>query len=606
MKIFLLGSIFLFCSCSVMDPETYTSLFSSSEDTLETLEGSDSNKEEPYILLNSSNEKVNLSQFNRSKYVLNLSDQIFFPFLPKSSEDVEFFSFNRMKQGEGFTVKISSLCNSTVSGDKAVKEFFSFKHKSHFTFLQILPEEVLVSSKEKSFSCSFIFSFMNEDRDSSSYIVSQQPIISSHQNRGLILKGKGNNSLNIYSTIEIGDAKTISLIKQDSEILDRYHFVCNDFVKGISFQLKDLEDSFLLHIFSQENLPRGIKNCRIFSEKLGLIHGMTQLFQVNFNNLGLEAKTLDISKINYEIIDNNKSLTSVKELFGYRPYMSKENPSNYLFSAIRFRGLPKDFYSSDYKDVQVNVQSSCSSGLTSDDRLENHYQFLLTEEFSVMSITPQWFFQLYYFDKFVNRLNKYIQKRNPIQDSIFSSFYIKKERKDMECIYEISLESYDVDDQKITRTLPKISYNFKWHSGSYGVNLGDPIKNKDTDNRSESSKSKEKRSYLNLSDIQEEQGGYFNLVFLNQLANRRSWQSYPDKMTLKCGKENKPLTDLNLDFFDIERLGSSIPLSLIFSHPLVLDYLYENKAMKCRVLFYKDNVLKYFSSELRVFYDLRD
>ncbi len=606
MKIFLIISIFWLCSCG-SSIANYTSWFSSygGDSPQESSEEDNSEVKEPYILLQSSNKKVNLSKFNRSKSTLTLSDQIFFPSISEGVEDSEFHAFDKIKEGELFKLKISSLCTSIVSDDKVVKEFFSFKYKSNFTFLHIIPEEVLVNLEEKSFTCSFIFSFRGDDQDVSHYLVTQQSIISSHQEKGLLLGNTTNGKLNIYSPLDIGDTKSISLIRQDSKLSDRYRFICNGFTKGISFKLKNLKDSFLFYITSQKNLPEGIRACRIISEKLGFIYGMTQLFQVNFDQLNLEEKTLDINKIKYKLIkEGNPSLTLLEGGFGLSHKIGKYETA-YPFSVIRFTGLPEDFSSGKYKDVQVKVESSCSMDLILRKTTRTNYQFLLSEEVSLMSVTPDWFFQLNYSREFLKR-NRQLLSHNLEHGLIIKIFYDRINLKeDMECVYEISLEGYGLDGRKTVVTLPKTHYVLKWSPGSYGVNFSSHVGQKSPLVR-RTSRNEERitnaNSHLSLSRIREEQAGYFNLVFLNQLANKKSWNSYPDKMTLRCGGvDDLFLKVFNLDFFSLDRLGSSIPISLVFSHSSILNYLYENKILKCRLLFYTGDTLRYFSSELRIF-----
>ena len=594
MRILLIFLILGLCSCNSwvnLAPDTswfFSPKEASTENSFEA--------EEPYIFLQSSDKNIPLSQFNRSKFILTLSDKIFFPFISKSIENSKFYDFDKIKEGEAFKLKISSLCTSVVSGDKVVKEFFGFEHKSHFTFLHIIPEEVLVSSEEQAFTCSFIFSFKDKNQDADHYIVTQQPIISSHQDKGLVLKNTINEKINMYSPIKVKDVESTSLIKQDDELLDRYRFICDNFEKSISFQLKDLEDSFLLHIASQKNLPSGVQSCRIISEKLGFTHGMTQLFRINFDKLTSTEKILDISKINYEFFNKgNKMLTSSNESFSYSHII--RDKKTYPFSTIRFTGLPEDFSSNTYKDVQVEVQSSCSSDLVPE-VAENNYQFLLNEEFSLMSVTPEWFFQLYYQDKYIagniSRSKSIKDYGKEIHDRLDS-------KKDIECIYEISLKSYDSSDRKIVVTLPKTHHVIEWSSSSYGVTISDLVRSDKEMVRGFGSEYENAPSHLSSSILKKEQAGYFNLIFLNQLAYKNSWNSYPDKMTLQCDSKNDlKAENFNLNFFSLDRLGSSIPMSLIFSHSLFVDYLNENKILKCRLLFYADNVLQYFSSELRI------
>ncbi|MGI9548408.1 MAG: hypothetical protein ACR2M7_00290 [Bdellovibrionales bacterium] len=562
---------------------------------------------ETYLLLHDSQEKIKLEEFNRSRSGLSLLDKIFLPkasdLTEESLEDGKDIDFQKVDPEKFFKVKISSICNSLTSDYKAVEVYYSFKNKYEYSFLNIIPKEVLLSSEEKAFSCSFIFAVRKDDR-LDHYMVTQQSIFSSPEEIGLVLKNTATDKLNNYSLIGSVEEAYISIVKKDTQLSDDYLFICNGFIeKGIPLEGKDFENSFFFHKISEKNLPKGIQNCRIVSETAQFAYGMTQLFRVDFDQIYSTKKVLDLSTVNYEVIrEGNPFLTLTRQGFGYKHDIRKYETA-YPFSVVRFTGLPKDFSSDNYKEVQVKVDSRCSSDLAKN-VIENNYQFMLTEEFSLMSVTPAWFFQLHYEEK---ERQYHLKHASAIKNHYTDLKNKLSNKKNIDCVYGISLESYNFKGKKKSLNFPKTNHFIKWSSGSYGVNLSSHVSQesvfiKDLKPQTHTFKFNSARAHLSLERIFKEEGGYFNLVFLNQLSYRNSSNLYPDKMTLRCDSEKNELgQDFKLDFFSLDRLGSSIPLSLIFSHPSIIDYINESIAVKCRLLFYKDTVLKYFSSEITVF-----
>jgi len=560
---------------------------------------------EPYIFLRSDQEKISLTQFNRSSLALHLLDHISFPFLKKT---------DLPKKKSDFNIKVLSMCTSESSNQKVVKETYIFERKSKITFLNVIPQDVLLSPDDADFTCSFIFSIKNFNQNIDNYIVTQHPFIGSQEEWGLILHNKTVNKLNLL--INLADTSGWTLVKKNDQTLDRYRLICHQLQDSISFKLKDFKTQFLSGHLFKDAAPKGIQHCRILSEKSDWIYGMTQLFKVNFDYIYFknQKQVLDLNQISYSVVNKgNPFLTFTEDLLGFShmkrdpsfEYRDKDLKDPYLFSTIKFSGLPHDFSYNKYQDVQVYVHSMCSHPLT-DQVVENHYQFLLDKEFSVMSVIPEWFLDLTItiFDKDKDDLIRWRQSFG----NFIKRLGNKKLQSKIDCEYKIRLETYDLKGQKQIQTFPKTQHTIFWSSASYGVSLNSQVwkhhlmwNRDDYHSLSDTTKARFHfdSMYITLRDILRERGGQFHLLFLNQLANESSLSFYPDKMSLKCGHSSKVShKGFQLNFVDLELLGSAIPLSVVFSHPSFVEYIKTHQIIVCRLLFYQHDILKYFSSEL--------
>lgn len=579
-------------------------------------------KPEPKILFAKSQELTKLSVLNRSNSFLTLDDKIIFPAFTEPSSQYSFFEMSDLEEMD-YTVKISTLCSANDgSNRKAVKEIIGIDYVFEFSFFQIIPEEVLLEENERSFSCSFIFAFKDQEGGLHHYVVTQQPILSRTQEKDLKLSHKLGKNINSFVNVQKRDVDNLILLPDDSSIYDnQILFTCRDFDSEIMFNFRDVipDKNFFDFILVRSKLPQGVAQCRIITQDRGLLRSMTQLFKVDFKKLTEEpALVLDLEKLKYTL--HNRGPTSfTREAEEFSEQKEREKYAHpYLFASFQLTGLPKDFYIKKYSPVQIKVQTTCVRGKLIPDPKKNttivkNYVFPLTEEFSIMSVTPEEVFQLYY----TNFKKENLSRDRKIQKMIsYSDLRDRSQRENMRCNYNISVKNpHKLDSQGNPQKQSSFHrYTLQWSAGSYGVslssNVGERLVVKSLKERSSLRPPQiPERFFASISwkNIQDEVAGQFNLLFLHQLAHKNFWDNYPNQMTLKCGSIKKEDQFLSQDDYlfvnwPINNTEFSIPASVILSHPLVEKYLKKNKVMKCRLLFYTNEILKYFSSEMKVYY----
>lgn len=560
---------------------------------------------------------MSLRKLNRRQSKLSLVDsKIVFPRLSssngKSKDKSVFYEIKDNAYDDSVRTKITTLCSQnnlhkvfinekikypnknliSKAVNKDLEEIYSYEIASkdlrfEFNLLELFSESFLSQKDNSQFVCSFFFEFHNEG-EITNYIISLkqvEPIYNEiNLDRVKLKTSNGQVRIDRYTEINRHNIDQVFLpIK--SNFSDDLFLSCSNMKKSILLEQYLMEGIvYSLHSYKDLANINGVQSCRIVSKKLGLVKGMTQLFQVDFDSIKDLDKQLDvdISKLAYSIKEIEYSDSRREKYPGlarnYQPFSINDHFSQYVF---QITGLPSDFRSKNYKDAYMEVKTSCQYNEILDAALiESSYVLPLMDEFSVMSVTPEMFFQKHYGYKKLGHKNIY--------------------SKSFECAYEVKFKDSsgksNENKKESNNEITKNSYSTEiGRNNSYGVSI-------------EVSNSKKNSGYVSLLDLfgegakdSEDRFTSFNLLFLSQ-SNDVGFQDklYPDTMALSCAETRKDSTN---EFFmkkPIKNLSPSLPFSTVFTHPKFRSYVEKHRSAACRLLFYKNNILMYFSSALQM------
>ena len=609
MKPYLLAAAILSCSCA---PESPSGLSGSERPAL-AAGGAQANEPQinklgetilpktriPEAYLKSGGNLTGISKINRQLTLLNLNDQIIFsdfsesPLFPwkiENNQKIEnqkavFQDLDSLKK-EDLKMKIFSSCSSfDKKEEKIIREKGSSQYQSHFSVLEILPEEALLSEAKDPFSCSFIFTLNDINGNPHQYTLTQQLIPMDLENKDLFLiRASGGQWDGVFDqAANIDDILQTFLMNKGKAPIESVRFICEDWDHKASFSSSNLgaKPVFMNLLSIRDQLPGGTKLCRILSESKNSVNGSTKPFYINFDSFK-KQKPLDISEIKLHLIP------SFRERDMWNPdKFSGDSNEIYLSGAFRFTGFPEDWRSNFYEPAEIQVKTSCSGNLFENGSFEKTYRLPLNPEFSVMSVSPEELFQLdYSYLYWREKLRQPPHNRYLVQTSEVERF-ARRSRAAMlgnNCVYEISIKKPEQRDSVFA--LPKQIRPLIWDSEGYGIEISrELIKNK-------------------------KYKGDFELPFMNRLIgkNPEHHGDYPDQMALKCGGKRKirkkRFESLDSLFLSWPFLGafSSIPYSSIFSHPEAERYSKRKRIARCRLFFYREGMLKYFSKEITVDY----
>ena len=576
----------------------------------------------PEAYLKSGGRLISLSEGNRQLTSLKLDDGIVFSDFSQSPlfswkisksqkaedqkavfQDLEALKIQDLK------MKVFSSCSSSEKAKKKiVREKGSSQYQSHFSILELLPEGALLSGAEDPLSCDFIFILKDINSAPHQYTLAQQliPLDTGSKDLFLIRAERGQWEESSRDLETIADLRQTFLMSGGGAPIESIRFICEGWSHQAKFSFSDLGSRpvFMNLLSVRDHLPRGKRLCRILSEgKAASVNGATKPFYINFDSLK-KQKTLDISKITVLPIADSGSGRE-----------GRPSEKVFLSGAFRLTGLPEDFRPARaglgpfYEPVEIHAKTSCSGSVFRNGSFEKAYSFPLTPEFSLMSVSPE---ELFQFDYSHLYWKGRLMENAPAYDDYFSDDEVeraaRKSRKRREnsasCAYQISLKKpWQKGRNSI---LPQEIYplSISWDGKGYGVEASDKT--------------------VKIREIKSERykkNSHFSLTFMSRPAreNPAYDSGYPDEMVLRCGRKGRPSSrDKSAPELELYRQGGKIeyrrplilswpfrqrgfariPYSAVFDHEEVIEHKKFRVTARCRLLFYREGVLKYFSREI--------
>ena len=435
--------------------------------------------EEPRIYLSQQDRFINFKELNRSKLDLSLSDRIIFSDKIEEETSSDLDKLESFKGDDDLKIKISSFCSYTksepdqtsdTSANRVFQEVGSLSYHWSFSVFELLPNEMLLDGLDKTFYCSFIFAFKNDQGEFNHYNMAQQtvqPFFSQTQTNvlSLIRKTEEGYYLPVDSVIQAQDISKILLLNNTGNPVKNYHLFCEglkvitvpDFKWGVEpvfFQL--------LNYKSNNSLPTGILKCRFFSESHNKkITGITYSFQLDFNGLRNKKEALDLK----EIVESVSAMTA----FGKKYQNGDRIPLNSYFYFSHLKEISDSV--KDYSAIHITVNTECTNkGARKSEILSEEYNFPFRKKIPVMAVTPKKMFFMrkkrYLYHNWLKLIQSF--KGEVYNKRRFESIVKERQTYASHCLYQVGLQ--DKRSQKSKKTeLVKKGYFITWDGNSYGV-----------------------------------------------------------------------------------------------------------------------------------------
>ena len=497
-----------------------------------------------------------------------------------SNSQKEFYSIDTIKESEIRTL-VSVLCGHEDLKTNSVYKVASKQQKFDFNFVEIIDPRLLSANINGPLVCSFHFVIYNKSRTKSEkyFIVQKEVILPKHEIHSNKLKIDGSAGLSDIKQTAIinkGNFDTV-VLSHKKDFQGHLLLKCNDFSQDIL--LEDFSQGVFQSMYSNDyvNTVEGVQDCRVINTHLGLVKGATQLFKMDFDSVRqlTDRPSIDFEQLSHQMNSVGWRLNTGKVTKNIREYdLLIDNPNipkvQWMPNAIQITGLPEDYDSKNYKDVFIEVKSFCLESRISNTEetktfYENTYTFPLTNEFSLASITPE----------------KFLIDAYPVY-----------------CKYHLSFkDNYGEHSNLKFETSNDYKLNFHLMTLSYQVRIS--YTKKELEELREKAKDQMHiGTHYSIYDVPQvvylDQPKNFELLFFHKSSHVKFISDfYPDKMMLKCHNKGEDRQSIE---FSTENLGYSLPMSSIFSHPKY-NHIENNT---CRLMFYKNDILMYFSADLIV------
>lgn len=579
----------------------------------------------PQIYLTEQDLSISFSDLNRRKDIsLNLSDKILF----FNEKDL---AQNKIQKDKSLTLKISSFCSyeklqdSDKNVNRSVQEIIAKSHQTSFTIAELLPKDILFKDVlDKPFYCSFIFKNQTVNHKHY-YNIVQIPIIPffSSENMyllSLVTKEKSGQYVPIKPNyiIQSKDIHNILFLNKTYKDMQAYEMFCNN-TYVTKFKSESDVQKILLNLISYDakSLPKGVAKCRIFSINHSVVTGLTDFFLFDFASLNKQRDIIFANQINRPVILNNFKKQNRVYLNSYFDFQYK-NTKKYVSNRIK-----------------IHVHTQCiNRNIRRGSRLreiyiEKDYVLNFRNKFSIMSVTPTENFMLHLKDSLYAYWTEWLGKYRNHETLTLSNLPPNWKRGPQHnmCIYKITLR--DSEKLQEMRAFKTFYLKLRWNEESYGASKLPDLKvdlhSEDTREnvtiskiplvndwlalkrikKGEKSKfiRKENKSYISLTeDIYKNKLGSLQIYSPHMDINTKDHQIQKpieiNKTTLMCAAN---MYDKD-NFFIQEYLNSktTILLQAIFLKENVQKYIRRVKLAHCRLLFYEDEILSYFSQEMKI------
>ena len=608
-------------------------------------------KEEPIIKSHAEGE-VTLSEIKAGKkYTWSLSDEILFVGLnaflktksnisQEQSGSIDIFVPEIV--GQRFPViEVLTTClmkRKEVSFDEGSeevpksdrwtlkKEFTNYQ--SRFSILNLLPEELFLSYKKGSLaSCSLSFVLRDKEGKSYTHTIPSLPVFSVEKNVFLKLLNIHNKEIGIGERVNAENMNHFSIVLQKERKAEQIKFLCEGLEEQMSFNLDSGASLFtpfpLLRSLQKKEIPSGKRRCRILtygkvkmgaktdhSSQVYMANGISSSFSIDFETLKNQESLWMPKENTLQIRIRSFSFKEISQLNKrQRGARGREDPI-YITSVFEipelFEVLPKNFSQQDYRSYKIKVDTECFSsilhkykGFQEESLAAKTYYLPLLDSFSVMSVTPIEALQVYFPDDLLELLTEiHSDELRPNSKSNLS----KKERDKIQlmdyrqwftCSYHFQIQNWEGEVFSIDRMSNRPIH---WAQGSYGLGF----------------RTEQARKSFPLT-FEEAKSMEMDLLFLQSFLKPGDFFPedvlWPDEVTFLCGGRH-PSEDYRPNFQTtyekrilIQESSLQIPLAFFIDTDDFYKYLKENRFVKCRMILKKQDILRYFSQDLKLIYE---
>ncbi len=594
-------SLFYLISCG-----QHLSLSSSGESDQENYQMSD----DPQIYLSRQNISVNIQTINRENFVLHLSDKFIFSDQEKTEPSVNWGKLKPLEQEESTKVKVSSFCSynkEQTDGEhsRIVQEISSETYIWTFSIFELLPKKILLRQINKTFYCSFVFAFKDSKGVFHYYNIAQQTIEPS-------FTGNAINKLSLIRETETGrhlpvDNEVINkenlhkiLLLNTTEIpAQKYHLFCED-LKIISFSTSESTTIplfvYLINL-KVEQWPENVKKCRVFSEDGKRLTGMSNIFNLDFNSIRNESQNIKIQDID---------LTQIKDFLVMDiAQMPKEGGQTIPINSHFYFSYSDqtDSATQNYNFIDITVNTLCfNKHIFGRGKVSNNtYTFPFRRKFPIMAVTPKKAFVMNigtYSD--MERIrSKFLKtkKRFYVRDRITRKKYTSY------CIYKLTLTNRHRPENK--QEFEEKNYSIKWENKPYGVQYR-PLDNYKsiTPFPNWENKAKISERFLRLEDIDTNKAGHISFNFFDTVDDDSFFIEghKVNHVKLEChsGKNKDSKSNSIIINWPYSILDNPLLLKTFFQNPEIRAYIRKNIVAICRLMLYEDELLRYFSGEMKI------
>ena len=412
-------------------------------------------------------------------------------------------------------------------------------------------------------------------------------------------------------------ADKIYLLNESALKASAFYLMCNGRQWGMIFSSANKIPVFMnINVSAPESGPEGDLSCRFWAKEDQKIIAMTGFFQLDrdfFNSYKLvEPGAPDLQKVQLAgVFDHNVSID---------PYRNALN-SYFMLEILEQKTLL------DYSSVDIHIENTCSSNRNwifgGQKTKTTIARFPFRQKFPIMAAMPLETFLLHRMGgsgkvrikRFMRGFRGDLRSNGrPYRMSFRVRYFFNEDSKryakikdsySLNCHYSISLK--DRSDPQNIRVFETLGYREFWSNAGYGVNYIPAAPYPDiTPVVPQSAIRENKTQYylLSMKDIEQGKAGYFMYDFFDIMDDPffATEGANIDKARLVChanhDHQEAPV------FIESSWPYSSLPqpllLQTIFLDPKIKAFIDEKILTLCRFMLYEGDLLRYFSSELKV------
>lgn len=511
---------------------------------------------------------------------------------------------------------VGKVSNTFLKQDRWMRKKEFTDYQSHFYFVDLLPEELLINYKKESLvSCSLSFILRNKKGKQYSYDIPSLPVRDIQKSAFLKLLNASNKEMGWGEIVNADNMSHFTLIFKEGKKTQKIKFLCGKEKPGMSFNMDP--DIFFLSPFQflqsleSEQLPSGKKQCRILAYgKNQIVNGVTEFFQIDFETLRDQANLWMPSADALQITIDEFVSRDISQFNRRQRHAKMRKKSIHITSAFEipelFKIFPENFTKEEYQSYKIKVDTECFSSILykykefqKEHFATETYYLPLLDSFSVMSVMPREALQIYLPDNLPEILSEihsdYLRpnSRSQLAEKERNKIKLKDYRQWFTCSYHFQIQNRKGEISSIGWIKNRPVY---WNQGSYGLGF----------------KEKKAKESFPLT-LMEAKPIKIDLLFLQNTLQPNGFfdvdSLWPDKVIFSCGgrhpsKDYKPGFQTTFERSIPMQKGSfEIPLSFFLNRDDFQDYFKDNKLIKCRVILEKKDILWYFSQDLKFIYE---
>ena len=498
-------------------------------------------------------------------------------------------------------MKISGICVSKEGG-KFVKDISLNRYKFQFTVMDLIPYPIFF--QEEGVSCSFVFVVTDETGREHHFSLRQQALTSLGENKSLTLSDSSGKELSVLENKVIGpeDIDNFFLTNANLQPKQTIFLLCSPSHKMTPLQSDNLAvPAFRLVQAAQNSSLQGVQACRFLSQKNKKLIGVTKVFQVDLSAIDSKTPSLKLEDLKLTLHhgphplfqpgkwrqSHGNQFVETEEFKSIKNSLVPKDDQPHINSVFKVSGLPEDFLQLQYAPVKIRVETQCIGDFFPNQVIDRTFHLNLTPDIPLMRVTPEEVFQMKYLK------NRKMEGTGKVWPTLYSDAldYLKSAalKPSMDCSYLFHFQDLKTKEEW---SHPSLSYDIQWDGGGMGIAYDHPDLSKG--------------AAVFYEELLSEGAGAVLFAFKKELPSQPPHlQNYllPDSAQFKCGD--------GLSNFHRERkaphpslpLEGEIPFSLPVSVFLNMDGVRKHiryRALKCRLLLYRGNVLLYFSPEVQL------